>query len=599
MIIVAFLRMVEQEFDTSPKNYQTNIPFAFQRTLYQTFIDFWMNEVEGGPGHDDEIHVPPTESWFLRVWKARVPNLKCRAYHTFMMCDDCVSLNDRLRLAKTDAEKKKIWQMKRNHLWMVKEERFDYAQRILLAKRRPDLYLHLTVDGSDNSCYGFPYFAQRTHASAKGYKVRSKLYAGILHGHFAACFAYATNLRGGSNVLVEIAHRMLDLYLKDAPGNKLPPTLWIQLDNTCKDNKNRYVFGYAHMLVDSGLFQQVQINFLPVGHTHCDIDQLFSRVSVHLYGSNCWDFADLLRKCRAASKMVKYCFRLYGFADWKNHLLTRKLIIPGKAFSGFMKFRNFRFTRIDRYRRDGEIDGWSTQMQMRRSPFHEHWVDLDLNVNGHIQLALKPLTFSNVFGGNLDTLNFIADALKPKPKKDPFHLMVTGVNSCLQRAKDILGAEAGKRVIDGLLHEINLQREDQEVPFSWDLSMYRRPPINWDPAAPFVSESDAHMSAVREEAVMLVDMEDAGGVINKEMELTNIGDYVIVAPNLSADPLKRPFWVGQVVNNYTTQRELRVHWLLPPTKHIVSGGKGARGKKGKAGEQKTWRSKVRLRFQLQ
>ena len=149
--------------------------------------------------------------------------------------------------------------------------------RILLEKRRPDLYLHLTVDGSDNSCDGFPYMAERTHGSTKGYKVRSMLYTGILHGHFAACFAYSTNLRGGSNVLVEIAHRMLDLYLKDAPGNKLPPTLWIQLDNTCKDNKNRYVFGYAHMLVDSGLFHQVQINFLPVGHTHCDIDQLFSR----------------------------------------------------------------------------------------------------------------------------------------------------------------------------------------------------------------------------------------------------------------------------------------------------------------------------------
>jgi hypothetical protein len=38
---------------------------------------------------------------------------------------------------------------------------------------------------------------------------------------------------------------------------------------------------------------------------------------------------------------------------------------------------------------------------MRRSPFHEHWVDLDLNVNGHIQLALQPLTFANVFEGDL------------------------------------------------------------------------------------------------------------------------------------------------------------------------------------------------------
>ena len=91
-----------------------------------------------------------------------------------MMCDDCVSLNDKLRLTKDPKEKKKIWEMKRTHLYIVKEERFDYAQRIMLAKRFPELYLHLTIDGSDNSSYGFPYVAERTHGTSKGFKVRSK-----------------------------------------------------------------------------------------------------------------------------------------------------------------------------------------------------------------------------------------------------------------------------------------------------------------------------------------------------------------------------------------------------------------------------------------
>jgi hypothetical protein len=308
-IIVAFLKMVEQEFETSPNSDEVFIPFNFQRTLYGTFLEFWCEEVEGGASGN--VVVPPSESWFLRTWKTYLPRMKCRAYHTFMMCDDCVGLNDKLRLTKDPKEKKKIWEMKRTHLYIVKEERFDYAQRIMLAKRFPELYLHLTIDGSDNSSYGFPYVAERTHGTSKGFKVRSKLYAAILHGHFAAAFTYAANLTGGSNVTVEIINQMLQWFIKDHPGNKLPPTLWIQLDNTAKDNKNRYVFAFAHMLVDSGLFQQVEINFLPVGHTHCDIDQLFSRISVHLYGSNCWDFRDLLRKVRAACKMIKYTARLY------------------------------------------------------------------------------------------------------------------------------------------------------------------------------------------------------------------------------------------------------------------------------------------------
>jgi hypothetical protein len=104
---------------------------------------------------------PPSESYFLKVWREHVPWLKCRAYNTFLLCDDCVSLNDRLRLAKTLEEKNKIWEEKRTHLYMVREERCEYAQRIILSKRRPDLYLLMTIDGSDNSSYGFPYFAQR------------------------------------------------------------------------------------------------------------------------------------------------------------------------------------------------------------------------------------------------------------------------------------------------------------------------------------------------------------------------------------------------------------------------------------------------------
>jgi hypothetical protein len=119
------------------------------------------------------------------------------------------------------------------------------------------------------------------------------------------------------------------LYLKDKPGNKLPPTLWIQLDNTAKDNKNRYVFSYCHSLVDMGLFQEVEVNFLPVGHTHCDIDQLFSRISVHLYGNNCFNFKDLLRKARKACAMIKYAERLYGFANWKEHVLANELVETG------------------------------------------------------------------------------------------------------------------------------------------------------------------------------------------------------------------------------------------------------------------------------
>jgi hypothetical protein len=51
-----------------------------------------------------------------------------------------------------------------------------------------------------------------------------------------------------------------------------------------RENKNRYLFAYLKSLVDCGIFDHIYLNFLPVGHTHCDIDQLFSRVATFLKG---------------------------------------------------------------------------------------------------------------------------------------------------------------------------------------------------------------------------------------------------------------------------------------------------------------------------
>jgi len=54
-----------------------------------------------------------------------------------------------------------------------------------------------------------------------------------MHGQFMSVFTYSANLEGGSNnVQIEVLHRMLEQY--KAEGKKLPPTLWLQMDNTCK-----------------------------------------------------------------------------------------------------------------------------------------------------------------------------------------------------------------------------------------------------------------------------------------------------------------------------------------------------------------------------
>ncbi|CAG0892218.1 unnamed protein product [Darwinula stevensoni] len=80
-----------------------------------------------------------------------------------------------------------------------------------------------------------------------------------------------------SNLTIEVILRTL-LHVKEY----LKPKLFLQMDNSTRENKNKYLCALAHLLVEEGIFEEVVFNFHPVGHTHEDIDQLFSSVNHYL-----------------------------------------------------------------------------------------------------------------------------------------------------------------------------------------------------------------------------------------------------------------------------------------------------------------------------
>ena len=77
------------------------------------------------------------------------------------------------------------------------------------------------------------------------------------------------NFKNGANVTIECFHRVLQDLDKSKKG--IPRVIYLQLDNTTKQNKNRYIIGYCACLVQWGLADKVVVSFLPVGHTHEDV----------------------------------------------------------------------------------------------------------------------------------------------------------------------------------------------------------------------------------------------------------------------------------------------------------------------------------------
>jgi hypothetical protein len=97
-----------------------------------------------------------------------------------------------------------------------------------------------------------------------------------------------------SNGMCTILHDLLCDLAKE--NNRLPPILFLQLDNCGRENKNHAVLGLLAMYIEMGLFQQIYVNFLPVGHTHAKVDQRFSRISVHIRAADLPTMPDMIRK---------------------------------------------------------------------------------------------------------------------------------------------------------------------------------------------------------------------------------------------------------------------------------------------------------------
>ena len=105
---------------------------------------------------------------------------------------------------------------------------------------------------------------------------------------------------------------MSSLTKLDSLGKKL----FIQLDNTSKENKNKHLLRFAAQLIERKKFEEVQISFLMVGHTHNDVDQMFSLISKRLFKSNTKNLQQLRTKIRESSTKVSSFFFSFLFSSF-------------------------------------------------------------------------------------------------------------------------------------------------------------------------------------------------------------------------------------------------------------------------------------------
>ena len=138
----------------------------------------------------------------------------------------------------------------------------------------------------------------------------------VICGPIKTVFVYRTDamVGGGANSTIELMRQaMIDTaVLLRKRGLLIPRILWLQYDN-CGDQKNKEMMCYSSLLIELFAFDEVEIAFLIVGHTHASIDQYFSVIAkairrTHFIGTPV-ALLELIRRCHNASWHQKAIIR--------------------------------------------------------------------------------------------------------------------------------------------------------------------------------------------------------------------------------------------------------------------------------------------------
>jgi len=231
--------------------------------------------------------------------------------------------------------------MRRKHYNLVNAERKEMAARQHRAKTQPDRYLYIEIDSMDQDKTSVPALTKYPKGFDDNGRMKFHVTAAKVPSQNAVFeFLYTNNLMHDSNTTVTILDQVLDK-VKTARGS-LPPTLYLQLDNTCRENKNRTMLGYLSVLVQLGIFKRIYLGFLPVGHTHFGCDQVFSRHSQLLRRTNVVSGLELVKtllKSYTPVPQISYLIEAADVSGWLKGCLRA-------AFQGVTDGYQFLFEKV-------------------------------------------------------------------------------------------------------------------------------------------------------------------------------------------------------------------------------------------------------------
>ena len=152
---------------------------------------------------------------------------------------------------------------------------------------------------------------------------------------------------------------MIQDFVKD--HKILPPVLFINLDNCGRENKNRYLLAFLSALVELGVFREIVVYFLLVGHTGNAVDRQFSVIAQELKKSEVKTLEELISIIAKSIKPAPKVESLKFTWDWKTYI---------EAHLASPKLNNHSFYNAFRITKEGSI----AKLRLKRLPQDQEWL---------------------------------------------------------------------------------------------------------------------------------------------------------------------------------------------------------------------------------
>ena len=286
--------------------------------------------------YKQEICGPATaKSTFYRLFHSKfghnridksLPCLRLSKYSSHSRCDECADLEKYRKSAKSEEELKMAKSLMQEHKEKYVSMRLLIEEKRHLSMTDPN-HIYIQIDGMDNSKSFLPHVAQKRKSTCGIYKLPTKITGVIIWSKIygnsnrkVICYIDHDQFEQGSSKLVSILYRVIQQLVKDF-NDRLPKYLHLNLDNCWRENKNQFLFSFCSGLVGEGVFTEITVDFMLVGHTGNQVDQIFS-ILAHEFKAEICSPDDLVRKIKNSSIVPSpVCVNLDFIWNWRDFIL--------------------------------------------------------------------------------------------------------------------------------------------------------------------------------------------------------------------------------------------------------------------------------------